>query len=88
MYKTFSHHSCLVSVSTTSRYWFLNDTPVKNGQNILKQYINDAHDVLKSKIDLLTNFKKPFTKGEEVNLKMMLNILTDARRTWEEENHQ
>ncbi len=71
-------------VSAAPKYWYLHDTPVKDGQAILERYIRDAHRVFIEKASSLIDFKNAFTPQDEKHLQSMLTLLSDTRKTWEE----
>ncbi len=82
--------SFMVSDSVgTPLYWYVSEGESvvrdREGQAMLKQYLEDAELVFKGEVSKLLDTKRPFTAADEERLRMMLSLLTDARKTWEEE---
>jgi hypothetical protein len=68
-------------------YWYLYDQPkAHNSQKILERYITDAQGIFSRNISSLSDFQKPFTFEDEKHLCVMLELLLDARKIWEEES--
>ena len=67
-------------------YWCLYDRPkTHNSQKILERYIADAQGIFSRNVSCISDFKRPFTFDDEKHLCVMLELLLDARKIWEEE---
>ncbi len=74
------------SVYAVSKSWYIHDSPEEEGHNILENYIKEGYEMFSTCIYSLVDFDKPFTLRDEKHLKRMLELLIDARKTWEEEH--
>ncbi len=57
-----------------------------DGQRFLLDYLEDAQAVFKREVSELLDTDRRFTEKDEERLTMMLKLLVDARKTWEEED--
>ncbi len=55
-----------------------------HSQDILEQYTRDAYLLFLQKIEILVDFKRKFTFDDEKQLKVMFELLVDARITLED----
>ncbi len=78
----------LVSNSVGRPRYFLAHDAAKSsskGQNLLTQYLSDARTIFKSECDILLDTGRVFTDTDSDRLVIMLKLLIDARKTWQEE---
>ncbi|MEI8129966.1 MAG: hypothetical protein WCG55_00480 [bacterium] len=70
-----------------SPYFVSHDAPKSSnkGQNLLTQYLSDARTIFKSECDILLDTGRVFTDTDSDRLIIMLKLLIDARKTWQEE---
>ena len=68
-------------------YLISHDAPKgpSKGQNLLTQYLSDARTIFKSECDILLDTGRVFTDTDSDRLIIMLKLLIDARKTWQEE---
>jgi hypothetical protein len=52
---------------------------------MLERYITDAQAIFTKKSACLSDFKRPFTFEDEKHLSVMLELLIDARKVWQDE---
>ena len=53
--------------------------------DLLAQYINDARGIFVSECNILMSTEREFSEHDGDRLVMMLKLLVDARKTWQEE---
>ncbi len=68
-------------------YFLSNDEAAaeETGQALLTKYINDARSIFKSECDILLDTGREFADSDADRLIIMLKLLVDARKTWQEE---
>jgi len=76
-----------IYVAHMTRSWFINDRPpqVKNGQDILERYMTDAKTLFIAELEQVISSKKLLTISDEKRLLVMLQLILDAKITWQEE---
>ena len=78
-----------VSEGIPSPFNFLmNDKPASTGQTLLIEYLADARGIFKSECDILLDTGHTFTDEDADRLTIMLKLLMDARKTWQEEENE
>ncbi len=80
----------IVSDSSGKPMYFLShDEPTseEKGQNLLSQYLNEARVIFRSECDILLRTDRNFTDADGERLIIMLKLLVDARKTWQEEEN-
>ncbi len=83
------HRSYIVSDGTGMPMYFLSHDEVSSeekGQDLLSQYLNDARGIFKSECDILLGVDRAFSDADAERLTIMLKLLIDARKTWQEED--
>ena len=60
-------------------------TSEEKGQDLLSQYLNEARVIFKSECDILLGLDRAFTDADAERLSIMLRLLIDGRKTWQEE---
>ena len=89
MYTIRSTSKFIVSEGIPSPFGFLiNDKPVNSGQALLSEYLADARGIFKSECDILLGIDRTFTDEDASRLTIMLKLLMDARKTWQEEENE
>ena len=89
MYTTKVCSGAFLVSNRIGRPWYLlsheaSKSPSK-GQNLLTQYLSDARTIFKSECDILLDTGREFTDTDSERLIIMLKLLIDARKTWQEE---
>ncbi len=56
------------------------------GNDLLGQYINDARSIFRTECDILLSSNHSFSQTDGNRLVVMLKLLIDARKTWQEEH--
>ncbi len=85
---TKSRRSYVVSDSSgVPSYFFIHDekSTEEKGQDLLAQYLNEARVIFKSECDILLATDRSFSIADAERLTIMLKLLIDARKTWQEE---
>jgi hypothetical protein len=86
MYTITARSNFIVTEGIKSPFaFFLNDKPSTNGQELLAEYLSDARGIFKSECDILLATDHDFTDENAKRLTIMLRLLMDARKTWQEE---
>jgi hypothetical protein len=81
-------HLLLITDSKGTPIFFnIKDGPSSNqsGQDLLRNYIDEARGMFKTECDILLSTDRPFTDLDSNRLTSMLRLLIDARKTWQEE---
>jgi len=68
--------------------YFVRDEPHNpmSDNDLLGQYIGDARNIFRTECDMLLHTDRVFTKANGERLLLMLKLLVDARKTWQEEH--
>lgn len=67
-------------------FWHIHDKPAgAGGQKLLEGYLRDALAIYKSELEILMSTDRSFLEKDEERLIVMLKLLIDARKTWQEE---
>ena len=61
-------------------------TTEEKGQDLLSQYLKEARTIFKSECDILLGTDRAFSDADSDRLHLMLKLLIDARKTWQEED--
>ena len=89
MYTIQARSKFIVSEGIESPFAFLiHDKPVGTGQELLSEYLSDARGIFKSECDILLGTDRVFTEDDANRLTIMLKLLMDARKTWQEEENE
>lgn len=89
MYTISSKSQYVVSSGIRSPFEFLiHDKPSNSGQELLSEYLTDARGIFKSECDILLATDRVFTDEDASRLSIMLKLLMDARKTWQEEESE
>ena len=89
MYTIASRPKFVVREGIESPFGFLiNDKPANSGQELLMEYLADARGIFKSECDILLSTDRVFTETDADRLTIMLKLLMDARKTWQEEENE
>jgi hypothetical protein len=74
-------------ISSGGSYFFLRDAPkTHTTKQILERYLVDAYCVFSEKLHGLTDFNKSMKEQDEKHLTVMLQLMIDARNSWEDES--
>lgn len=86
MYTISSGSQFIIPSGIVSPFGFLiNDRPTSGGQDVLEKYLSDAKAVFTKQCDALLSTEHVFTEADAERLSIMLKLLMDARKTWQEE---
>ena len=90
MYTITKKRSSVIVCDHNSRplYWMINDSMESDrelGQELLAKYLHDAKEIFKSECDILLDENRTFVDTDSERLIIMLKLLIDARKTWQEE---
>jgi hypothetical protein len=86
MYTLKKSYSIITSSPYQSIGQFLHDGPrVPTVKNILKEYLSDARRVFLERFDSLNNFESSFDERNEKHLRIMLDLMIEARKAWDQE---
>ena len=89
MYTIESKSKFIVSSGIKSPFvFFVNEKPANGGQELLAEYLSDAKGIFKSECDILLATDRNFTDEDADRLTVMLKLLMDARKTWQEEENE
>lgn len=87
MYTLSSDTFALLTENTNSPfYWLVREGADTKNKDLLGQYILDARKIFQQECDLLFATGRSFTDADSERLIIMLKLLIDARKTWQEEN--
>ena len=87
MYTISSHTYTLLTENTDSPfYWLVRDGVDTKNKDLLGQYLLDARVIFQKECDMLFSTSRLFTDADSERLILMLKLLIDARKTWQEEN--
>lgn len=87
MYTIPSDTFALITENTLSPfYWLVREGTDTKNKDLLGQYLLDAREIFQQECDMLFDTGRLFTDADSERLIVMLRLLIDARKIWQEEN--